>query len=104
MQKAFLWLAKNNLDYTFHNFKTHGLDEKIISHWLEKYDVESIVNKKGTTFRGLTDTEKRKLAVVDAAKKIMIQHPSVIKRPIVEYGGDTLVGFNEQEWQFFFKK
>jgi arsenate reductase len=76
--------GRNGHDFTFHDFKKQGLERATVAAWLEQLDWEVLVNRKGTTWRGLPD--ERKAAVVDKASALalMLEFPSVIKRPVLE--------------------
>lgn len=104
VKKARTWLDQNGIDYAFHDFKKAGLVPDLVNGWLENVDWEVLVNRKGTTWRGLADAEKA--AVVDAksAAALMLRSPSVIKRPVLSFGGSTHVGFSDSLYQQIFKK
>lgn len=104
VKKARTWLEANGIDYTFHDFKKAGLTQDIIEGWLKDVDWETLVNRKGTTWRGLDDA--RKASVVDArsATDLMLESPSVIKRPVLAIDGSTHVGFNADLYQQIFQK
>ena len=94
VKKARVWLADQQHDFTFHDFKKQGLERATVAAWLEQLDWEVLVNRKGTTWRGLPD--ERKAAVVDKASALalMLEFPSVVKRPVLEGAGATSVGFS----------
>jgi Spx/MgsR family transcriptional regulator len=97
MKKARTWLAAQGIDYAFHDYKKEGADPERLGHWVEALGWEVLLNKRGTTFRKLDDADK---ADIDSNKAVtlMVQHPSMIKRPVLEYTGGILVGFKEDEW------
>lgn len=97
VKKARTWLDARGIGYTFHDYKKQGADAARIAGWAEQAGWEKVLNRAGTTFRKLPDVDKQGL---DAAKavSIMAANPSAIKRPVVEYSGGLLVGFNEAEW------
>lgn len=105
VKKARKWLDASGVEYTFHDYKKEGADAGKLAAWVDAKGVEVVLNKRGTTFRKLDDSDK---AHIDAAKAVtlMTQHPSMIKRPIAEYagssGGGILVGFKEDEWSAAF--
>lgn len=98
VKKARVWLDANRVAYTFHDYKKEGADPARIARWIEAAGVDIVLNRRGTTFRKLTPAEQ---ANIDPAKAVTLleQHPSMIKRPIVEYPGGVLVGFKEDEWR-----
>jgi arsenate reductase (glutaredoxin) len=103
VKKARTWLAEHGHDFTFHDFKKQGLERATVAAWLAQLDWEVLVNRKGTTWRGLPD--ERKAAVVDKASALalMLEFPSVVKRPVLEGTGATSVGFSPAMYQDKFK-
>ena len=97
IKKARQWLDARGVDYAFHDYKKEGADPERLRKWITAAGVDTVLNRRGTTFRKLSDAEK---ADVDEAKAVTLlqQHPSMIKRPVVEYPGGLLVGFKEDEW------
>ncbi len=97
VKKARKWLEGQGLDYAFHDYKKEGADPAKLAVWIADKGVDTILNRRGTTFRKLSDAEK---ADIDAAKAVTLleANPSMIKRPVVEYDGGLLVGFKESEW------
>lgn len=104
VKKARTWLDSNSVAYTFHDFKKAGLTQALVDGWLKQLEWEVLVNRKGTTWRGLTD--ERKAAVTDAmsAATLMLESPSVIKRPVLDRDGAMHVGFSDAGYQQIFKK
>jgi arsenate reductase len=102
VKKARVWLAAQQQDFTFHDFKKQGLDEAAVQHWLRHLDWEVLVNKKGTTWRALPDA--RKAAVTDAAsaRALMLEFPSVIKRPLLQSAASCHVGFSDAQYRTIF--
>ena len=98
VKKARTWLDQHDRPYEFHDFKKAGVSESLIKGWLKQVDWETLVNRKGTTWRGLPD--ERKAAVVDAktATALMIESPSVIKRPVLVSGKTVHVGFSDADY------
>jgi arsenate reductase len=104
VKKARTWLDEQGIAYTFHDFKKAGLSRDLVEQWLRDVDWEILVNRKGTTWRALSD--ERKAAVRDAgsATDLMLESPSVIKRPVLFHGGRAHVGFSGDSYQQIFKK
>jgi arsenate reductase len=98
MKKARDWLAGHSVAYTFHDYKASGIDAAHLQAWAGKVGWEVLLNRSGTTFRGLPDDAKQGL---DEAKAIalMIEQPSMIKRPVLDLGdGRLLVGFKPEAY------
>lgn len=98
VKKARVWLDKQGIAATFHDYKKEGADPAKLAAWIAAAGLEVIVNRKGTTFRALSDADKALAADSHTAVALLVQQPSIIKRPIVEYPGGILVGFKEDEW------
>ena len=96
VKKARVWLDKAGLDYTFHDYKKEGADPERLARWVAEKGADVVLNKRGTTFRKLSDADRAR-ADSDPVG-LMAEHPSLIKRPVVEHPGGLLVGFVEAEW------
>ena len=102
VKRARTWLADHGIEHRFHDFKKAGVPPDRLDAWLDVVGWEVLLNNKGTTWRKLNDA--RKQAVVDAAsaRALMLEQPSVIKRPVVEWAdGRITVGFKEADWAGF---
>ncbi|MGE5651590.1 ArsC family reductase [Noviherbaspirillum sp. UKPF54] len=104
VKKARTWLDRNGVAYTFHDFKKAGLSRAQIDAWLSHVSWEMLVNRKGTTWRALSDERKAAIADAGSATDLMLESPSVIKRPVLVLGASTHVGFSEGAYQQIFKK
>jgi len=99
MKKARAWLDKHGVDYSFHDYKTVGIERERLDRWEEKVGWETLLNRAGTTFRKLPDKDK---AALNARKAValMLAQPSMIKRPVVDLGGGKLlVGFAPEQFE-----
>ncbi len=102
VKKARDWLAAHGHDIAFHDFRKQGLERATVAGWLEQLDWEVLVNRKGTTWRKLPD--ERRAAVVDQASalELMLESPSVIKRPVLCGLGVPSVGFSDEKYGALF--
>jgi len=98
VKKARTWLDQQGRAYTFHDYKKECADPAKIAGWIAVAGLDVVVNRKGTTFRALSDADKAKAASADTAPALLAANPSVIKRPIAEHGTGILVGFKQEEW------
>jgi len=94
VKKARTWLLENGHDFAFHDFKKQGLTRELVAGWLEQLDWETLVNRKGTTWRNLPDERKAQITDKDSALELMLENPSVIKRPVLQGVGPVSVGFS----------
>lgn len=104
VKKARTWLADNGHDFTFHDFKKQGLQRELVERWLARLEWETLVNRKGTTWRNLGDERKAQIVDKASALELMLENPSVIKRPVLEGAGLLSVGFSADQYQNMFKK
>lgn len=98
VKKSRNWLDAQGLEYTFHDYKKEGADPAKLEAWIAAKGLDTVLNKRGTTYRKLSDAEKADAADSHKAVALLVQHPSMIKRPVVEHGSTILVGFKEDEW------
>jgi len=94
VKKARTWLQDHGIDFTFHDFKKQGLTPELVKAWLHDLDWTTLVNRKGTTWRNLPDERKAAIVDADSALALMLENPSVIKRPVVQGAGAVTVGFS----------
>ena len=101
VRQARAWLDGQGIAYVFHDVKKAGITAAKLKGWCKALGWETVLNRAGTTFRKLPDDAK---ADLDQAKAIalMIEQPSMIKRPVVEYKGGLLIGFKQPEWEAAF--
>ena len=95
VKKARAWLESHGVPYDFHDYKTAGLSRALIERWCDELGWEVLLNRAGTTFRKLSDAEKRN---IDAHKamELMLAQPSMVKRPVLDVAGRLLVGFKPE--------
>jgi Spx/MgsR family transcriptional regulator len=101
MKKARKWLADHQVEYTFHDYKKEGLDERRLRQWVKQFGWETLLNRRGMMWRKLDDTVK---AGIDEASaiRIMLETPSIIRRPVLERGNTLHVGFKDAEYAAIF--
>lgn len=95
VRKARRWLTEQGRDIPFHDFRKDGLDRTLLEHWLKFVDWQTLVNRKGSTWRRLSEAEREAVHDSPSAVLLMLDKPSVIKRPILDMGERILVGFDE---------
>ena len=102
VRKAKKWLEKEAPNFQFVDFREDGLTEEQIKHWSSALSWETIFNKRSTSFRNLTDADK---ADIDEAKaiKLMLEYPTLIKRPILVVDNQVYTGFKAEQYQEIFK-
>ncbi|HSJ78386.1 MAG TPA: arsenate reductase [Erythrobacter sp.] len=98
VKKARAWLDAQGHAYTFHDYKKEGADPVKVCAWIAAAGLDLVVNRKGTTYRALSDADKALAADAETAPALLAANPSVIKRPVAEHTGGLLVGFKADEW------
>jgi Spx/MgsR family transcriptional regulator len=102
MKKARGWLEEHGIAYAFHDYKAVGIDRAHLQAWTKEAGWETVLNRAGTTFRKLPEADRNDL---DEGKAIalMLEQPSMIKRPVVEANGKLLIGFKPDDYDSVFK-
>lgn len=98
VKKARAWLDGRGIAYAFHDFKKAGIDAARLQGWIARAGLDTVLNRAGTTFRKLPESEREGLDEPRAVALMQAQ-PSCIKRPIVEHDGGLLIGFKPAEWE-----
>jgi arsenate reductase len=93
MKKAFAWLDGRGIAYDFHDYKKLGADEALLKKWAARAGWEKLINTRGSSFRKLPPEKQ-----ANKAFALMLENPSMIRRPIVEAGRTLLVGFDADEF------
>ncbi|MBA3047997.1 MAG: arsenate reductase [Alphaproteobacteria bacterium] len=97
VKKARVWLDQHGVPFVFHDYKKVGIDRPRLEAWVAEHGWETVLNRAGTTFRALPDADK---ADLDAGKAValMLAQPSMIKRPVLDLGDRTVVGFKPERY------
>lgn len=104
VKKARNWLTSNHVAYEFHDFKKNGVSQTLFEYWLTQLPWEKLVNRAGMTWRNLSDAEKAAIIDARSAVHLMLEKPSVIKRPVLVKNGNIIgLGFDETTYKELFK-
>lgn len=98
MKKAFTWLDKHKVAYTFRDYKKSGADEAVLKKAMAEHRWENVINRKGTTWRALPE-KARETMTEKTAIKAALDNPSLVKRPLVTHKNGVLLGFDEAEYK-----
>jgi arsenate reductase len=98
VKKARAWLSERGVAYQFHDFKKQGVPAQQLDVWIAQLGWDRLVNRQGTTWRKLAPAVQAGVQDAGSARDLMQLQPSVIKRPVVEWGGNTTVGFDPAAW------
>lgn len=103
MKKARTWLESHGIAYDFHDYKAVGIDQDHLERWTKDAGWEVVLNRAGTTFKALPETDRTDLTK-DKAIQLMLAQPSMIKRPVLEADGELLIGFKPDIYAAAFGK
>jgi Spx/MgsR family transcriptional regulator len=103
IKKAFDWFKSNSIEVKFHDYKKEGIKKQKLAEWCKIVGWEILLNKKSTTWRGLSKEQQNNITDKTTAIQLMQQNTSLIKRPVIEVGEQLLVGFNETIFNSTFK-
>ncbi len=96
-RKALRWFAANGYPHQFHDLRKDGLAEALAKRWLESRSAAELLNRRSTTWRQLSAGERE--SADSAAADLLVAHPTLAKRPLVDTGGTLIVGYDEQAWR-----
>ncbi|MGO1616520.1 MAG: ArsC family reductase [Oceanisphaera sp.] len=103
VKKARKWLEQHQISYVFVDHRADGLNPNNLHHWLDTLGWEQLVNKRSTTYRTLSDADKANLGP-DTASALLLAHPTLIKRPLLDNHGQLSVGFKDAQYAELFSK
>lgn len=98
VKKAREWMTAHQVAHEFHDFKKQGLNAEDLSLWLSQVDWTVLLNRKGTTWRGLDAVTQAQATDAASAQQLMLQWPSLVKRPVLVKGQKVVVGVNPEAW------
>ena len=101
VKKAKNWLDKQNIDYSFHDFRKQGLDAETINGWLETVAWDKILNKRSTSWRNL-DASVQQGIDKNNLVQLLVENPTLIKRPVMQVNGIITIGFNADTYRGIF--
>ena len=93
-RKALKWLDEQGRDYRWHDLRADGLDAGTLQGWIAAVGADTLVNRRSTTWRGLDETTREKALADQSAAAVLVQHPTLIKRPVFVDDTGVRVGFN----------
>lgn len=102
MKKAFKWLDAQSIAYDFYDYKKTGAEEAVLKTAIAAHGWDSILNRRGTTWRQLTETQKNNMDEAGAIK-VALENPSIIKRPLLVHNEQIYLGFSAEHYSAIFK-
>lgn len=94
IKKTLTWLKEKQLNFEFHDYRKHGISTTLINELLDQFDLMTLINRRGSTWRKLPDSTKDNLDR-ELAIRLMSSQPAIIKRPIICHNGNWSIGFSE---------
>lgn len=101
MKKALTWLETNGVAYTFHDYKKKGIDETVLNAAIQEHGWETVINRRGTTWRNMADEAKEEIDA-KSALTLAYDNPSIIKRPLLTHKERTYLGFKANAYKEVF--
>lgn len=103
IKKAKKWLEANEVTYSFHDFRKQGIDETMVTDFCEQLGWEIVLNKRGTTYRQLSQEQKDQINGTSAIK-LLVEYPAMIKRPVLSIDGKLHIGFKPEQYAELFSE
>jgi arsenate reductase len=97
VRKARKWLEERDVHYQFYDVRETPVTREHIAKWLQEVGVDGLINRRSTTWRNLSDEDKARIAAGDVID-IVQTSPTLIKRPVLEYGNTVKTGFNAHDY------
>jgi len=101
VKKARAWLDAHQVNYRFHDFRGDGLSEDDLHTWLRILGADTLINKRSTTWKQLSEREKQ-AALSGEAARLILDHPTLIKRPLLDTGKILHSGFKGTDYAQIF--
>ena len=101
IKKARKWLTENNIEFTFHDYRKDGIDANFLANAEASLGYEVMLNKRGTTFRQLDDSDKTDITR-EKSLALLLEHPAMVKRPILNHNGTFHIGFKAAQYEEIF--
>ena len=96
IKKTKKYFDNKGVDYQFHDYRVDGIDKAWLDQVLTQLDWEKVLNKRGTTYRQLSDEQKDNISAQNVAE-LLIEHPAMIKRPIIAHDDQLILGFSAKQ-------
>ena len=99
VKKTITWLKEHSINFEMHDYKKLGITKQKLKEWVKQVGVEKLLNKKSATWRALTPEQQSAIIIQKEAINLMVEKPSIIKRPVIETGNKLVVGFDKDEYE-----
>ena len=102
VKKAKKWLDAENISYEYVDFRKDGIQASDVEKWISSAGIEKVINKRGTTWRKLNETQQGVISDSRAAIELILSEPTLIKRPVLEFNDRVEIGFSEPTYKTLF--
>lgn len=96
IKKTKRYFDDKGIEYQFHDYRTDGLEKNWMDNTLAQLDWEKVLNKRGTTYRKLSEVQKQHITAENVAE-LLVEHPAMIKRPIIQTDDQMILGFSAKQ-------
>jgi arsenate reductase (glutaredoxin) len=103
VKKARQWLEQHQIEYAFHDFRSDGLEPAQVQAWIGELGLDTLINRRGTTWKQLAEPVRSGLNAANAVS-LVLEHPTLIKRPLLDLGHQRTVGFSDAMYRDLFKQ
>lgn len=103
VKKARAWLEERQIAHTFHDIRKNPLAPEELDNWIAQIGWEDLLNRRGTTWRKLDPAIQATTSSLEAARQLMLNAPSIIKRPILDKEGRIYIGFTPEQYETLFQ-
>lgn len=104
VRKARAWLRAHGLPHRLHDFRRNGLEAARLGAWLGRVPWDSLLNRRGLTWRRLDPGRRAQITDGNSAAELMLEEPTLVKRPVIECGDRIVVGFSEAVYESLFDR
>ncbi|MEG2735536.1 ArsC family reductase [Hafnia paralvei] len=101
IKKARKWLEEQQVVYQFHDYRADGLEPALLHTFIAQLGWEALLNTRGTTWRKLDESLRNSITDADSAAELMLEHPAIIKRPLLAHNDHMLLGFKPEQYAHF---
>ena len=98
VKKARSWLETRHIEYRFHDYRNDGLDAALLQSFIARLGLETVLNQRSTSWRQLSAEQQRDLTL-EKAVSLMLNTPTLIKRPVLDTGDKLIIGFKADYYQ-----
>ena len=102
VRKARAWLRARGVPFRFHDFRVDGLQPALLARWMGHLPWDALLNRRGLSWRGLDAARKATIVDQASATELLLEHPTLVKRPVLEAGDRIVVGFSEPIYRNLF--